>query len=84
LKKSKPAKPVDRDELTKDLQQIVKDARSESGQKAKSFNAMTEFEHKLKLEAAFDESLMMKLVPYIVRRDHKIHNHAYQLGKEQK
>lgn len=29
-----------------------------------------------------EEKLMMKLVSYIVRRDHKVHNHAYNLGKE--
>lgn len=30
-----------------------------------------------------EETLMEKLVIYITRRDHKVHNHAYNLGKEQ-
>ena len=37
----------------------------------------------IKIKFSAIEKLETRLISYIVRRDHKVHNHAYKLGKEQ-
>ena len=51
------------------------DAQAEAGA------ATSDENNPLEIEAVFKDLLMQKLCSYIVRRDHTVHNHAYQLGK---
>lgn len=57
---------IEKDTLSKDLLKLIVDATKQSIRTDKDYN----------------EILMMKLVSYIVRRDHKVYNHAYKIGKD--
>lgn len=66
----KPTSIVPEDDLAKDLLEIVND--SKEGVAIMANNIINQ------------EMLMMKLVSYVTRRDYKVYNHAYQLGKKAK
>lgn len=56
-----------KDDLSKDILKMMDDALNEADGIVTGENG-------------FEDSFMQKLCIYIVRRDHKIHNHAYKLG----
>lgn len=58
-------KPI-RDDVAGDLLEIINDSK-----KGVAVMANNDIHHNL---------LMQKLTSYIVRRDHKVWNHAYQIG----
>lgn len=67
-------------DLTKDLQEIIKDARSKALHQSRSFKNMTKFEYSLKLDAAFDHYLLEDLAIYITARDNKVMTHGVDVG----
>lgn len=68
------------DDLAGDLLQIIVDSKVQAKKNVPA--GLHTIRGKAEFMKQYDDVLMMKLVSYITRRDHRVFDHAFKLGKE--